>query len=61
LLAIKRESPEMGLSPQIVPIQQFIERELNRLEIIRPIRSKHKEVEPLLSELLRSVMKETWG
>jgi predicted nucleotidyltransferase len=61
LLAIKRASPEMGLSPQITPIQQFIERELNRLESIKPIRTERKDVEPLLSELFRSVLKETWG
>ncbi|WP_431081406.1 nucleotidyltransferase domain-containing protein [Pseudomonas thivervalensis] len=61
LLAIKRASPEMGLSPQIMPIQKFIERELHRLEAIKPTRSERKEVEPLLSELFRSVLKETWG
>jgi len=51
----------MGLSPQIVPIQQFVERELHRLETIKPTRSERKEVEPLLSELFRSVLKEAWG
>ncbi|WP_232916648.1 MULTISPECIES: DNA polymerase beta superfamily protein [Pseudomonas] len=61
LLAIKRAAPEMGLSPQIAPIQLFIERELNRLEAIKPSRSERKEVEPLLSELFRSVLKETWS
>ncbi|SFN75386.1 hypothetical protein SAMN03159304_00919 [Pseudomonas sp. NFACC24-1] len=60
LLAIKRASPEMGLSPQIMPIQRFIERELHRLEAVKPTRSERKEVEPLLSELFRSVLKETW-
>lgn len=60
LLAIKRASPEMGLSPRITPIQNFIERELNRLEFIKPTRSERKEVEPLLSELFRVVLKETW-
>lgn len=60
LLAIKRASPEMGLSPQIMPIQTFVERELHRLEAIKPTRSERKEVEPLLSELFRSVLKETW-
>lgn len=60
LLAVKRASPEMGLSPQIVPIQRFIECELDRLETIRPTRSERREVEPLLSELFRSVLKEAW-
>lgn len=61
LLAVKRASPEMGLSPQVVPIHRFIERELDRLETISPTRSERGEVEPLLSELFRSVLKEAWG
>lgn len=61
LLTIKRTSPEMGLSPQIMPIQKFIERELQRLEAIKPTRNERKEVEPLVSELFRLVLKETWG
>ena len=51
----------MGLSPQIAPIQQFVERELQRLESIKPQRGDRKEVEPLLSDLFRSVLKDTWG
>ena len=61
LLMLKRASPEMGLSPQIAPIQQFVERELQRLESIKPQRGDRKEVEPLLSDLFRSVLKDTWG
>ncbi|UFH50449.1 nucleotidyltransferase domain-containing protein [Pseudomonas sp. KNUC1026] len=61
LLATKRASAEMGLSPQIAPIQQFVERELNRLEIVKPSRGEPREIEPLLSELFRSVLRETWG
>jgi len=61
LLALKRESPEMGLSPQVAPIQRFIERELERLEQIDPVRNERTNVEPLLSELFRTVLKETWG
>lgn len=61
LLALKRESPEMGLSPQIAPIQRYIERELERLEQFSPIRNDKADVEPLLSDLFRTVLKETWG
>ena len=61
LLVTKRASPEMGLSPQIPPIQRFIENELQRLEVIKPARHDRKEVEPLLSELFRSVLDEAWG
>ena len=60
LLVIKRASPERGLSPQIAPIQRFVERELQRLESIKPIRSDRKQIEPQLSALFRSVLKETW-
>lgn len=61
LLAVKRESPEMGLSPQIAPIQKFIESELERLEHINPIRNDKADIEPLLSDLFRSILKETWA
>jgi predicted nucleotidyltransferase len=61
LLALKRASPELGLSPQIAPIQRFIERELERLESIAPIQNDRTDVEPLLSDLFRAVLKETWG
>lgn len=61
LLALKRESPEMGLSPQIAPIQRYIERELERLEQFSPIRNDRTGIEPLLSDLFRTVLKETWG
>ncbi|MGY2258722.1 nucleotidyltransferase domain-containing protein [Pseudomonas sp. SDO55104_S430] len=61
LLTIKRASPEMGLSPQIMTIQKYVEREINRLEAVKPPRNERKDVEPLLSEMFRSVMRETWG
>jgi hypothetical protein len=51
----------MGLSPQIAPIQRFIERELERLEQIAPVRNDRSDLEPLLSDLFRSVLKESWG
>lgn len=60
LLELKRVSPEMGLSPQIAPIQRFIERELERLERLSPMRKDSADVEPLLSDLFRSILKETW-
>lgn len=61
LLALKQASPELGLSPQVPTIQRFIEQELQRLEHIRPDPQPRAEVEPLLSELFRTVLKETWG
>lgn len=61
LLAVKRVSPELGLSPQIAPIQAFVERELERLEHLKPARTDRREIEPLLSDLFRTVLAETWG
>ncbi len=61
LLELKRVSPELGLSPQIAPIQKFIENELARLEQITPMRNDRADVESLLSDLFRSVLKETWS
>lgn len=61
LLALKRETPELGLSPQIAPIQKFIQAELERLEHISPVRQDRPVAEPLLLELFRDVLKETWG
>jgi hypothetical protein len=60
LLDKKRQSPELGLSPQVAPIQQFIVRELERLEAVVPPRFHRKPVEPALSALFRQVLAETW-
>lgn len=60
LLALKRHTPELGLSPQVVPIQRFIERELARVEGLELPAKDRPEVEPLLSELFRDVLRECW-
>lgn len=61
LIDLKRRTPELGLSPQIEPIQRFIERELIRLESVQPARVDRPEVEPMLSALFRGLLRETWG
>lgn len=62
LLAQKRVTPEMGLSPQVPAIQDFIAQELARLESVVPARFVRKEsVEPRLSALFRKVLDEAWG
>jgi predicted nucleotidyltransferase len=60
LLERKRHSPEMGLSPQIPEIHGFIERELERLEVLKPARSERQEVVSGLSRLFRSTLDEAW-
>jgi predicted nucleotidyltransferase len=60
LLAQKRASPELGLSPQVPAIQDFIVRELARLENSVPARFERRQVEPDLSALFRAVLREAW-
>ena len=61
LLEAKRKAPEMGLSPQILAIHAFIERELERLEQLEPARPARVDVVPGLSRLFRNVLDEAWG
>jgi len=61
LLAQKRVTPELGLSPQVPAIQDFIVQELARLDTVVPARFLRKEtVEPSLSVLFRQVLDEAW-
>lgn len=61
LLEQKRMSPELGLSPQVPAIQDFIVKELERLDGIVPPRFERREVEPDLSALFRKVLVEAWS
>jgi predicted nucleotidyltransferase len=60
LLELKSRSPEMGLAEQIPEIQRFIESELDRQESLAIERDDRSDVAPLLSELFRDVLRETW-
>ncbi len=60
LLELKRNSPELGLSPQIPEIHAFVERELERLESVTPARSDRLDVVPRLSDLFRQALCEAW-
>jgi predicted nucleotidyltransferase len=61
LLELKKRSPEMGLAPQIPQIQSFIQSELDRQETLCIEADRQKGAAPLLSELFRDVLRETWG
>jgi predicted nucleotidyltransferase len=61
LLALKRRTPELGLSPQIAPIQRFIEQELARLDTLVPPRGERVDSEPRLSALFRDLLSEAWA
>lgn len=60
LLALKRKSPELGLSPRIPEIHSFIEQELERLEGVTPEQEERKSDVDELSSLFRRVLEETW-
>jgi len=61
LLAQKRASLELDLSPQVPVIHEFIARELARLDDIVPERFERRDVEPRLSSLFRDVLREAWA
>ncbi|MFN3789118.1 DNA polymerase beta superfamily protein [Massilia sp.] len=61
LLVAKRAAPELGLAPQVPAIQRFIVSELARLETLHIARDARPDTGPLLSELFRELLRESWG
>lgn len=61
LLALKRGQPEMGLSDRIAVLNEFIERELERLESSSAMQGARSETLPLLDTLFRDCLRETWA
>lgn len=57
LLAKKRDAPEMGLSEPVAIINEFVESELTRLELINPQTTFKKESIPFLNELFQAVLR----
>jgi len=60
LLAVKSRSPEMGLAPQVPEIQSFIETELRQQEVLQLPKHEKSDAVPLLDELFRTVLRESW-
>ena len=56
LLQKKRAAPELGLSPQVPAIHQFVEAELARLEAIAPVRDDRSTPLPLLNAMFHAVL-----
>jgi predicted nucleotidyltransferase len=61
LLSQKRASPELGLAAPVASIDDFIARELERLESIEVPRDKRTEVMPRLNDLFRQTLREAWA
>jgi predicted nucleotidyltransferase len=58
LLRQKRDAPEMGLSPPVAMIHNFVESELARLEAMTPPRDEHAKSLPMLNALFHTVLAE---
>jgi len=58
LLARKRQTPELGLAPCVPSINAFIERELDRLEILKPPENWRGNVLPCLNDVFHAVLAE---
>ena len=59
LLAKKRDAPEMGLAEHVLIINEFIEKELLRLEVLNPQNLPRDESKPALNDLLKTVLRES--
>jgi uncharacterized protein len=59
LLARKRLAPELGVEPQVNNIHTFIEKELERLEIVNPSKQERGELLPKLTEVFQAVLQES--
>lgn len=57
LLAKKRDAPEMGLSEPVAIINEFVENELARLELLNPQTTFKKESIPDLNELFQTILR----
>ena len=54
LLDLKRKSPELGDGPAIIPITQFVEQELERIEVLSPAPDNRTELLPKLNAIFVS-------
>lgn len=61
LLKKKRAGEELSLGPKIPVINEFIEKEIERLELKKFQNKKHKLKTEKLNELFRSSLIESWG
>jgi len=58
LLARKRRTPELGLAPSVPCLNDFIERELERLDELKPPEHRRGDVLPCLNDVFHAVLGE---
>ena len=61
LVALKMQTPELGLSAKIPELNAFIETELTRLETMTPEVVRHEGVLGRLNDLFHTTLFEAWG
>lgn len=61
LVALKRQTPELGLSPKIPELNAFIEQELVRLDALTPQVVRHEAVLERLNGLFRATLHDAWA
>jgi hypothetical protein len=61
LLTRKRTAPELGLTAPVPSINAFIEREIERLEKVRPLTRERGNTLPLLNDVFRQSLREAWA
>jgi predicted nucleotidyltransferase len=61
LVALKRQTPELGLSPKIPELNAFIEQELARLDLLTPQVVRHEAVLEQLNRLFRVTLSRAWA
>ncbi|WP_223595053.1 nucleotidyltransferase domain-containing protein [Neobacillus bataviensis] len=62
LLVRKIKGDELNLEPKVTAINEFIEKEIKRIEVYTKTLSVSKEdITPLLDELFREILEEVWS
>ncbi|MDN3015018.1 nucleotidyltransferase domain-containing protein [Paenibacillus sp. BSR1-1] len=62
LLMRKIKGDELNLEPKVAAINEFIEKEINRIEVYTKTLSVSKEdITPMLDELFREILEEVWS
>lgn len=61
LVTLKKQTPELGLSPKMPELNAFIEQELARLEQFTPELVRHNDVLKHLNQLFHTTLHQAWA